>query len=354
MATLQNISIPSIPSVPQFPSIPTSIVSVNLPCGQNPALDALTLVQNKIKDQLASGKGALGTLGTLINTANEKLLAIQPKIEEFYSFQSDLASLKDNPSPATIAAVLNRWKGKVPGLEGYITKATDLLSKTPLDYCQDLPNIKINQETGAVSIEAKTAIIPNESPPIAASLTPTVVDNTSDTTISGAGLSFQVLKDYLDKVSDPYRSQVYLPIMADNKKAKKEFDASINGKTPIDVFGNKMRNFGMSSDQLEAAGLLTAEEIAVKNTYQVASKIYLDKTYVLTWAADWRRVYEQHLIDPNDEAYITDKKKLDTDPVFKKYPSNYFNITESILDQNKNLLIDYANYKKNNPSYNPK
>lgn len=353
MATLQNISIPSIPSVPQFPSIPTSLVSVNLPCGQNPALDALTLVQNKIKDQLASGKGALGTLGTLINTANEKLLAIQPKIEEFYSFQADLAALKSNPSPATIAAVLNRWKGKVPGLEGYITKATDLLSKTPLDYCQDLPNIKINQETGAVSIEAKTAIIPNESPPLAVSVTPTVVDKTSDTTIGNSGLSYQVLKDYLDKVSDPYRSQVHLPIIADQKAAKKEFYASINGKVPIDVFGNKMRNFGMSSDQLEAAGLLTAEEIAIKNTYQINSQIYNDKLYVLTWAADWRRVYEQHLVDPNDESYIADKKKLDTDPVFKKYPSKYFNIAETILDQNKNLVIDYANYKKNNPIYNP-
>lgn len=353
MATLQNISIPSIPSVPQFPSIPTSLVSVNLPCGQNPALDALTLVQNKIKDQLASGKGALGTLGTLINTANEKLLAIQPKIEEFYSFQADLAALKSNPSPATIAAVLNRWKGKVPGLEGYITKATDLLSKTPLDYCQDLPNIKINQETGAVSIEAKTAIIPNESPPLAVSVTPTVVDKTSDTTIGNSGLSYQVLKDYLDNVSDPYRSQVHLPIIADQKAAKKEFDASINGKIPINVFGNKMRNFGMSSDQLEAAGLLTAEEIAIKNTYQINSQIYNDKLYVLTWAADWRRVYEQHLVDPNDESYIADKKKLDTDPVFKKYPSKYFNIAETILNQNKNLVIDYANYKKNNPIYNP-
>ena len=109
----------------------------------------------------------------------------------------------------------------------------------------------------------------------------------------------------------------------------------------------------MSSDQLEAAGLLTAEEIAIKNTYQINSQIYNDKLYVLTWAADWRRVYEQHLVDPNDESYIADKKKLDTDPVFKKYPSKYFNIAETILDQNKNLVIDYANYKKNNPIYNP-
>jgi hypothetical protein len=350
MATLQNISIPSIPSVPQFPSIPTSLVSVNLPCGQNPALDALTLVQNKIKDQLATGKGALGTLGTLINTANEKLLAIQPKIEEFYSFQADLASLKSNPSPATIAAILNRWKGKVPGLEGYITKATDLLSKTPLDYCQDLPNIKIDQQTGAVSIDAKAAIIPNESPPIAVSVAPTVVDNTSDTTIGNSGLSFQVVKDYNNKVLGVYLDEVHLPIIADHKAAKKKFDTTVNGKTPTSVFGNKLKNFGMSPDQLEDAGLLTAEEIQVKNTYQTAFELHRDTVFILTVAAGWYSVYERQLINPNDQSYNSISNSKKTNPLFKKAGAlKYFDITESILDKNKNLVIDFDTYQKNKP-----
>lgn len=349
MATLQNISIPSIPSVPQFPSIPTSIVSVNLPCGQNPALDALTLIQNKIKDELASGKGALGTLGTLINTANEKLLAIQPKIEEFYSFQSDLASLQNDPSPATIAAILNRWKGKVPDLEGYITRATDLFSKTPLDYCQDLPNIKINPETGAISIESKAAIIPNESPPIAVSVVPTIVDKTSDTTISNSGFSYTVVTDYATKVEKSYQDEIHTPLIKEIKIAEKQFDTNVNGKTPTDVFGNKMKSFGMSSDQLEAAGLLTAEEIAVNSTHKTHQKIYLDKVQAIGSIVAWRKIYEQYLINPNNEAFVVEKNKLNMNPEFGNY-SDYIVLTESLLNRNKVLVLNHSDYQQNKKS----
>lgn len=147
---------------------------MSLLCGKNPALDAVNAVRDQIKAKLADKKGALGGLAAQVTALKSKVADLKAKIPTLASLQAELAGLV-GASPAQIAAFTAKWKGKVAGLDALVAKVTGGISGlASLDFCKDVPNIKMNLTTGAVVQEAKEALTPNISPPSVEALKSTV------------------------------------------------------------------------------------------------------------------------------------------------------------------------------------
>jgi hypothetical protein len=246
-------------------------------CGNNSSLDSLTSTTGSIKDGLENKKAGLAALQSKISQVQSQVATVQAKVAEVYSFQGELAALKSNPNPQSIALFLNKWGPKVPLAQEYVKRVTSTansvakvdafyselkalkgagprsyssfirkwqstipglnmsttikmldesaniqnlsteiptlikssktnlssnnlntklqgiqtglsagsklleaagaiasLASLSLDLCKDVPNIKMNTETGAVVTEAKEPVIPSGNPSTAESVTSTI------------------------------------------------------------------------------------------------------------------------------------------------------------------------------------
>ena len=141
---------------------------MSLLCGKNPALDAVNAVRDQIKAKLADKKSAIGALAAQVTALKSKMATLKAQIPTLDSFQGELAALV-GASPAQIAAFTAKWKGKVAGLDALVAKTTSGIAGA-LDFCKDVPNIKMDPSTGAIAQEAKEALTPNISPPKAEAL----------------------------------------------------------------------------------------------------------------------------------------------------------------------------------------
>jgi len=145
---------------------------MSLLCGKNPALDAVNSINDAIKAKLADKKSALGGLASQAAALKSKLGSLKAAITNLDSFQSELASLA-GATPAQIAAFKAKWNGKVAELDALVAKTTSGIADA-LDFCKDVPNVKLNPATGAVVTEAKESSTPNTNPGEAETLKETI------------------------------------------------------------------------------------------------------------------------------------------------------------------------------------
>lgn len=144
------------------------------PCGKFPALEALKDAKEAINAKLNLGKSALADLQTKLNTFKADVLAAIPKIPSLDSFQVELAGLI-GASPTDIAAFLAKWQGKVAGLNELVARVTGGISGiASLDFCKDVPNVKLDPATGEVKTEPAESTPPSEAP-----VEPTAVPQTT-------------------------------------------------------------------------------------------------------------------------------------------------------------------------------
>lgn len=341
MATLRNINITSISALGEIPEIPTNFISTKIPCGENIALNTLRDVQDQIKTKLASGKGALGELGTLIQKGQDALSKVQEKINEAYSFQDDINSIKNDPSPANIAQVLQRYKGKIPELDRYIQLASDITNTTELDICSAIPNIKIDIETGLVSVDAKDSITPNQSPLDAIPLVSTVKDFFNDTSKSPSGISHARLEEYELKVSAEIKKQVLDPSLKEEETAIDEYLKQVKILETSGIFV-KTKTYGKTPEELQSLGLLTLDEIQKvdrANEARKNSELYTIKTQVLALSAFPETMNAKN----NDENASYDLERIDSeDANFMLKFNTSLDKIDKIAQGNKELIADYV------------
>lgn len=356
MATLRNINIPSVSSALDIPEIPTNFVNTKIPCGQNIALNTLRDVQDQIKDKLASGKGGLGALGDLIKKGQDALLVVQEKINEFYSFQADINSIKNDPSPANIAQVLQRYKGKVPDLDRYIQLASDITNTTPFDVCAQIPNIKIDIDTGSVTVDAKDSITPNEGPLDSIPLVSTVKDFFKDTSQSPSGISLDRLQEYKTEVPEEIQKQVLDPAQ---EKQREKIEEYLTQEKVVKNQGiaEKTKKYGKTYQELKETGLLTVDEIkSIDSLKSQEIKTSLYKA-IPSWLIQYSDSEQMALIETASESEKTAIKQSYLD-IFEGnadstaypeeaafYQSSLAKI-DSIREVNKQLILDYVAHNK--------
>ena len=356
MATLRNINILSVSSSLDIPQIPTNFINTKIPCGENIALNTLRDIQDQIKDKLASGKGALGELGTLIQKGQDALSKVQEKINEVYSFQADINSIKNDPSLANIAQVLQRYKGKVPDLDRYIQLASDITNTTSFDVCEQIPNIKIDINTGLVTVDAKDSITPNEGPLNSVPLVSTVKDFFNDTSQSPSGISLDRLQEYKTKVPEEIQKQVLDPAQ---EKQREKIEEYLTQEKIVKNQGiaEKTKKYGKTYQELKDTGLLTVAEI--KNFDSLKLKEIGTSLYkaIPSWLIQYSDPEQMALIETSSESekaaikqsYIDIFKGRADSTVYSEedafYRMSLIKI-DSIREGNKQLILDYVAHNK--------
>ena len=145
---------------------------MSLLCGKNPALDAVNAVKDAIKAKLADKKSALGGLASQAEALKSKLSELKAKVSTLDSFQAELAGLV-GATPEQIEAFRQKWNGKVAELDALVAKTTSGIADA-LDFCKDVPNVKMDPTTGQVVTEAKESSTPNENPSSAEAVQTTI------------------------------------------------------------------------------------------------------------------------------------------------------------------------------------
>jgi hypothetical protein len=216
-------------------------------CGKNPVLEAAKLAQDSVKAALTGGKSALSPLSAI------------PKLPSLDSFQAELAGLA-GATPDKIAAFQAKWNGKVADLNNLVAKATSGISGA-LDFCKDVPNVKMDPATGQTVQEAKESQTPNDNPPEVEKVEPTVKSYESE---PSSGLSPAFLNDFREynkKVADTIKSQIFSPI-------QKEMDNTTKrGNTLLKQYGDlnkKLTDYALQSgpgaEKALEAGIITQSE----------------------------------------------------------------------------------------------
>jgi hypothetical protein len=350
-ASLARVASLQVP-ISFLPPIELKDLSPDILCGQNLGLKDLTDKKTLIKLllKIPKVKGIAGSvqrnatvvqLVALAANVKEKYEMVQSKIEAVYSFQNDIASIKSDPSPANIARVAQRYKGKVPGLDRYIQLASDVTNLTELDICDLIPNISFNPETGAVSVNAKKSLFPSENPEAAELLIPSVKDFFTDKSKSPSGISQARLKEYESKVGFTLTNQVLDPSLKAERDTLLVLNAALKNVETSGVFV-KTKTYGKTPEELQSLGLLTLDEIQKvdqANEARKASEFAIMKTQILAAAAKPEAMYAKN----NDENALFDFKKLDPQT------SEFINLLKISLDKideiaqaNKELIADYV------------
>ena len=237
---------------------------MSLLCGKNPALDAVNAVKDAIKAKLSDKKSALGGLASQAAALKSKLGELKATIPTLDSFQAELAGLA-GATPAQVAAFKEKWNGKVAQLDSFIAKATSGIANA-LDFCKDVPNVKMDPATGATVSEAKEAQTPSSNPPSAEAVSPTVTVYSSQPT---SGRSTGTQKDML-KYLEIIREGISIPITRPITKATNSELQALNTLLETAEFKallKKIKDAGGSEYTFQEAadsGVLSADDV---NTY---------------------------------------------------------------------------------------
>jgi hypothetical protein len=350
-ASLARVASLQVP-ISFLPPIELKDLSPDILCGQNLGLKDLTDKKTLIKLllKIPKVKGIAGSvqrnatvvqLVALAANVKEKYEMVQSKIEAVYSFQNDIASIKSDPSPANIARVAQRYKGKVPGLDRYIQLASDATNLTELDICDLIPNISFNPETGAVSVNAKKSLFPSENPEAAEPLIPSVKDFFTDKSKSPSGISQARLKEYESKVAFDLTYYVLDPSLKAERDTLLVLNAALKNVETSGVFV-KTKTYGKTPEELQSLGLLTLSEIQYvdyANEARKASEFAIMKTQILAAAAKPEAMYAKN----NDKNAFFDFKKLDPQtPQFIYLLKFSLDKIDKIAQANKELIADYV------------
>lgn len=314
---------------------------MSLLCGKNPALDAVNAIRDQIKAQLANKKSALGGLASQVSAITSKISDLQAKVTNLDSFQSELAALV-GADAAKIAAFKEKWKGKVAELDALVAKTTSGIADA-LDFCKDVPNVKMNPATGATVQEANESPTPNTAPAEAEPVEETVVDNSQEVSQGNSGVVPSEVETQFDElIRQPYRQQVTIPLSkkvtetCDEEAAIRLSDEYKSARSSVSIFGgtdNKPEVF----KTLEQAKLKTnaAGEVStqVAKYYDIRLQEVSQDSGALT-TSEYFAMKVESLTDRSVYQYMEDIK-----PWLEK--------VNTILTSNSEVAKDYYRYKNN-------
>ena len=314
---------------------------MSLLCGKNPALDAVNAIRDQIKAKLADKKSALGGLASQVSAITSKISELQAKITNLDSFQAELAALV-GADAAKIAAFKEKWKGKVAELDALVAKTTSGIAGA-LDFCKDVPNVKMDPATGATVQEAKESPTPNTAPAEVEAVKETVVDNSQEVSQGNSGVVPSEVETQFDElIRQPYRQQVTIPLSkkvteaCDEEAAIRLSDEYKSARSSVSIFGgtdNKPEVF----KTLEQAKLKTnaAGEVStqVAKYYDIRLQEVSQDSGALT-TSEYFAMKVESLTDRSVYQYMEDIK-----PWLEK--------VNTILTSNSQVAKDYYRYKNN-------
>lgn len=314
---------------------------MSLLCGKNPALDAVNAIRDQIKAKLADKKSALGGLASQVSAITSKISELQAKVTNLDSFQAELAALV-GADAAKIAAFKEKWKGKVAELDALVAKTTSGIADA-LDFCKDVPNVKMDPSTGATVQEAKESPTPNAAPAEVEAVKETVVDNSQEVSQGNSGVVPSEVETQFDElIRQPYRQQVTIPLSkkvteaCDEEAAIRLSDEYKGARSSVSIFGgadNKPEVFKI----LEQAKLKTnaAGEVStqVAKYYDIRLQEVSQDSGALT-TSEYFAMKVESLTDRSVYQYMEDIK-----PWLEK--------VNTILTSNSEVAKDYYRYKNN-------
>lgn len=233
-------------------------------CGKNPALEAVKSAQDALKSAMAGGKAALASVTSKVAELKSKINGMIPQLPSLDSFQAELAGLV-GATPDKIAQFQAKWNGKVADLNNLVAKATSGISGA-LDFCKDVPNVKMDPATGETVEEAKEAQTPNENPAEVEKVEPTVKTNTSVNSSGVSAGTYDDFRRYLAVVPSRMKNEVYGRIMLAQKTVNAEYNEV---KKQHKAILAKIQSDSITNNEqfLEAATkILSPEEFATFNT----------------------------------------------------------------------------------------
>ena len=315
---------------------------MSLLCGKNPALEALKSVQDSIKTALASKKAGLATLTSKLAEAKSKAESLVASLPNLSSFQAELAALA-GATPEQVAQFKAKWDGKVAELDSLVSKVTGTISGlADIDFCKDVPNVKMDPATGETVEEAKEAPTPNVAPAKAEPVEPTVVVK-SETVTSGKSEVVPVTAqtEYDELVSRPYRQTVYVPLERIQERAHETW----NDLRKIIVEENSSGRH----ERADELNLLHKKAMAALTTLNLTVR-YHDTLY----SAIYKGV--EGTIDDSAPDIFVDAELAKMDPKIKPYveqdypPLEWVKKVHSILMDNAKVVENLAAYRKNRAS----
>lgn len=306
---------------------------MSLLCGKNAAIESIKSKIGSLKGQILSGKGALGSLGSIAGDIKSGISGLKASVKNLTSFQSELSQLA-GAGAAQIAAFKLKWAGKVTDLEGFIDKVTKSAS---LDFCKDVPNVNLDP-AGAVVNLAKTSPMPNIGAADISQLKSTVVDQFKKTTSGKAGLIPAEVKSAFDtSVMKTYRDQVVSPLADSGKGLAKAVSDAADDKSYVSVM-KKMRGTGKVSEQLIADGLLTSDEISSVNAYRKAEEKLENYSYARSKVEEyWRALGGLSAGSIPEKEIVALEKRNAKDLKLADYGS-FFSKARSVFDGNREAI----------------
>lgn len=314
---------------------------MSLLCGKNPALEAVNAIRDQIKAKLADKKGALGGLASQVSAITSKISDLKAKVTNLDLFQAELAALV-GADPAKIAAFKEKWKGKVAELDALVAKTTSGIADA-IDFCKDVPNVKLDPATGSTVQEAKESPTPNAAPAQAEPVEKTVVDKSQEVSSGNSEIipsdvhtQFHELvrKPFLEQVSYPLSKKVTaasdeeaaIRLSDEYKKARPSFSLFSGSDNKPEIFKTlaaaKLKANAASTLATNVSSYyhLRGKEIAQESEDYTTAELFSDRVEKLTD----REVYE---------------KMEDIKPWLEK--------VNLILESNTQAVKDYYSYKSN-------
>ena len=329
-------------------------------CGKNPALEAVKEAQNGLKSALAGGKAALASVTSKVTALKDKINGMIPKLPSLDSFQAELAGLV-GATPDKIAAFKAKWDGKVADLNNLVAKATSGISGA-LDFCKDVPNVKMDPATGETAEEAKEAQTPNEDPPKPEPVAPTVVDNTTKPSSGNATVVPKTVKAIYEESVDTKIRDVTRPFYIDARaktNAENEIKQSSAYKAILAKYAKNWTNIDemlTKVNSAEAAVLNSLKEAQLQrrvagNITTALSKYYDFKLFKLSydvgvviagadtsaiskWEEMWASIKDRSY-DGYQDAYGDSDLKTPMEKI------------DAIMSENSQIAIDYYKYINN-------
>ena len=329
-------------------------------CGKNPALEAVKEAQNGLKSALAGGKAALASVTSKVTALKDKINGMIPKLPSLDSFQAELAGLV-GATPDKIAAFKAKWDGKVADLNNLVAKATSGISGA-LDFCKDVPNVKMDPATGETVEEAKEAQTPNEDPPKPEPVAPTVVDNTTKPSSGNATVVPKTVKAIYEESVDTKIRDVTRPFYIDARaktNAENEIKQSSAYKAILAKYAKNWTNIDemlTKVNSAEAAVLNSLKEAQLQrrvagNITTALSKYYDFKLFKLSydvgvviagadtsaiskWEEMWASIKDRSY-DGYQDAYGDSDLKTPMEKI------------DAIMSENSQIAIDYYKYINN-------
>jgi hypothetical protein len=330
-------------------------------CGKNPALEAVKSAQDALKSAMAGGKAALASVTSKVAELKSKINGMIPQLPSLDSFQAELAGLV-GATPDKIAEFKAKWDGKVADLNNLVAKATSGISGA-LDFCKDVPNVKMDPATGETVEEAKEAQTPNEDPPKPEPVAPTVVDNTTKPSSGNATVVPKTVKAVYEESVDTKIREVTRPFYID-ARAKTNAENEIKQSSAYKAMLAKYAKNWTSIDEM-LTKVNSAEEVAVLNSLKEAqqrrrvagnitaalSKYYDFKLFKVSYnvgvviagadtsaIAQWDEMWESiknRSYDGYQDAYGDSDLKTPMEKI------------DAIMSENSQIAIDYYKYINN-------